>query len=458
MIRRWFLALAWTGLFLSLSACGVGGGSPIDKGTGSAPLNVNIGDASADRIVSFDLTINSVTLTGSGVSATLLSTPTKVEFSHLSGTVAPLSLASASNATFNNLTITLADPHVTIINDLGVPVAANASLTQASVSVPISATFNNTASTLNIDLNLAQSTTLNLGVNPPTASIAPILTAAVVTNAASSQTPETGGFQEVTGAISGIAGSSFTISVKQAGETLTFATDSNTTFSGVSGVPALQTGNVVQVNGATMNDGTLLATRVSLQVGGPAGLEVEGLVASVTGSPATSVDAVVHDVATSSASQPAIADIVTTDISTVPANKFLVNSAADLTGVAVAFDASHVAVGQSLELDAATAAANNIVADQVQLRDGTWTGTITGAIIPVGNATKFTLTLPSDSALVKLTAPTLNPVTTITVFKQPSTTMLNGVTITPNLAVRVRGPLFFDGANYTLVAVRMTTP
>ncbi len=466
MIRRFFLAFLWTGFFLSLSACGGGGGAPIEKGIGTAPLNVNIGDAPTDRIVRFDLTINSVVLMGTGVNTTLLSTPTQVEFSHLSGTVAPLSLATVSNVAYNSVTIVVSSPHVTIINDLGEPAVAAALLTQTVFSVPVSASFNNAASTLNIELNLAQSVSLNLPAPPapPSATVTPVFTAAVVTNAASNQTPQTGGFQEVTGAVTSVVGGSFTLSVEQTGQSLTFATDSNTTFSGVPGLSSLQAGNVVQVNGTTKSDGTLLATKVTLQVGGAAGLEVEGLATSVTGTPAvTSVDVVASDVASSSAAQPSIGDVVTADISAVPANKFLLNSAADLTDTTVTFDAGHVALGQILELDAAVAAANNITATQVQLRDGTLTGTIgPGAIQPLlHGGFQFTLTLPStgDSALTKLNQPPLPAVNSVTVIKQPSTTMLNGVTVTPNLAVRVRGPLFFNGnGSYTLIAVVMTTP
>ncbi len=459
MIRRFFLVVLSTGLFLSLTACGGSGGgsSPIDKGSGTAPLNVNIGDAPTDRIVALDLTINSVVLTGTGVSSSVLSTPTKVEFTHLSGTVAPLSLSTASNASYNNLTITLANPpHVTIINDLGNTVPAPAVLSQTVFSLPISANFNNTASTLNIELNLAQSVNVNVGP-PPTATVTPVFTAAVAPNAASNQTPQTGGFKEVTGAISGITGSSFTLSVKQAAQSLTFATDGNTAFSGVTGLASLQVGNVVQVDGTTNGDGTLLATDVTLKVAGAAGMAVEGLVTAVTGTPVASLDVIASDVATSSAAGPSLGAVVTADISTVPANKFLLNSTADLTDTAVIFDAAHVALGQNLELDSA-AAGTSITANQVQLRDGALTGTVTGAIIPLLNGGKqFTLTLPSDSALVKLTAPTLNPVTTITVIQQPST-VLNGVSVsTPT--VRVRGPLFFNGgSSYTLVATVMTTP
>ncbi len=462
MIRRFFLAFLWTGLFLSLTACGgSGGGGSNDKGVGTTPLNVNIGDAPTDRIVAFDLTINSVVLTGTGISTSVFSTPTEVEFSHLSGTVSPLSLATVSNVAYNNVTITLSGPaHVTFIDDNGDPVTIPAPLTQSSVSVPISVTFNNTASTLNLELNLAQSVSLNPGV-PPTATVTPVVSAAVVANAASNQTPLTGGFQEVTGAIIGIAGSSFTLSVEQAGQSLTFATDSNTSFSGVPGLAALAAGNVVQVDGATKSDGSLLATKVTLKVAGAAGMAVEGLVTGVTGTPVTGLDVVAGDVASSSAAQPSPGDVVTADVSAVPANRFLLNSTADLTDTTVVFDADHVALGQTLELDTATAAANNITATQVQLRDGTLSGTITGdPIIPLLHGGKqFTLALSSDSALVKLTALTLNPVTTITVVKQPSTTMLNGIGIAPSVPVRVRGSLFFNGgSSYTLVATVMTTP
>lgn len=460
MARRIFFAAGWTGLFLSLIACGGGGGSNGSKGVATSPLNVNMGDAPSDRIVAFGLTVNSVALAGSGVNPTVLSTATPVEFAHRSGTVAPLSLAAVADTTYSSVTITVSNPRMTIIDDLGNAVAANVTLPQTSFSVPLNATVPAAASTLNLDLNLAQSVSLNLAVNPPAATITPVFSASLVSNAsASQQTAETGGFEDVTGVITAATGSSFTIGVAQTGQALTFNTDSNTAFSGVSGVSALQTGTVVEVNGVTRSDGTLLATAVALRVGVAGGLEVEGLVTGVTGNPATGLQMAVRDEASSSASRPAPGDIVTTDISAVAANKFLLNSTADLTGLTVAFNAGLVALGQSLEIDAGTAAANNIVADQVHLRDGTLTGAITGTIFPLVNGgTQFTLTLPPDSQLVKLTSVTANPVTSVTVIRQPSTAMLNGVTVTPALAVRVRGPLFFDGTNYTLVAVRMTTP
>ena len=459
MMGRFFAVLAWCGVFLSLAGCGGpgSGGGGGNKGTATTPLNVNVGDAPTDRIVSCAFTINSVALTSGTGSTTVLSTPTQVEFSHLAGALAPLSLAQLSNTSYTGITITVSNPQVTIINDAGTAVAATASLSQSTLSVPISANFNTTASTLNLELNLAQSVTLNLAANPPTATVSPVFSANVVTNAsATQQTPSTGGFQAVTGAVAGVTGASFTMDITQAGQTLTFGTNSNTTFNGVTGVSALQGGNIVQVNGVTNADGTLLATSVSLEVGGGTGMELEGLITSVTGAPATSLAVVTRDVTSGSASSVGPGAVVSVDLTSVPANKYLVNSSADLTGVTIPFDASHIAEGQSVEVDYAIANMPPSGAGQVQLRDGTWGGTISGTIVPLGNGgAQFTLTLPSDSALSKLTG---GAVTSLTVIRQPSTVMLNGVTVTPATAVRARGPLFFNGSSYTLVAVTMTTP
>lgn len=458
MISRYRFLFILPLVFVFLIGCGGSGSGGGNKGVAGTPLNVNVGDAPSDRIVSCSFTINSVVLNGTGVTTTALSKATEVEFTRVSGTVSPLSLVNATSGSYTSATVMLANPQVTIVDDLGNAVTATANLSQTTVTVPFSATLNTVASTLNLELNLAQSVTLNMATNPPSATLAPVFTATVNNNAAGSQTPELGGFQEVTGAVTGATASSVTLSVPQAGQSLTFNTDNNTTFNGTTGLAALQNGNIVQVNGTARADGTLLATRVSLQVATTGGVEAEGLVSSVTGSPATSLDIVARD-ASGPGTKPSSGALVSADVSAVAANKFLVNSSADLTGVTVPFDASHLGRGQEIELDADAAAANNLTPGQVQLRDGTWTGTITGAIIPLGNGgTQFTLALPSDSALVKLTANTLNPVSAITVIRQPSTELLNGVSITPNLTVRVRGPLFFDGANYTLVAVRMTTP
>src|ERR1051326_6833661 len=69
--------------------CGGGGG----KGAGNNPMptaqtamaQINFGDAPADSIVAFELTVNTVVLHGSGGDISVVSSPTRIELIHNAG-------------------------------------------------------------------------------------------------------------------------------------------------------------------------------------------------------------------------------------------------------------------------------------------------------------------------------------------------------------------------------------
>lgn len=436
------------GLALALVACGGTGGTST---SGMARYNVTMGDAPTDSVVSFEIAVSSIVLTGAGAPVTILSTPMDIELTHLAGTVEPLTVADVPAGTYTGATITITGAEATVINSSGVPVQATVNLSQSTVNLPINLTVDGTASTLNFDLNLAQSLTVDLTANPPTVTVNPVFTAMAAANAPENeQENENGGIEDVTGAVSATTANSFTINSGQ--QTLTFSVNSGTSFDGVASLSALMNGMLVEVTGVSQSDGTLLATKVDVAEDSPDGLEAEGLVTSVTGNPAGSITLVVQDdVSASAGNIPQVGANVTADVS---AAQYSVKSKADLTGLTFAFDGAHIASGQRVEVDAATPASDNLTANQVKLRNQGLRGTITGSIAPFGNGgSQFTLTLAPDSVFAVLTGQT-----TVTVYQQPGTTLVNNISVAANGNVLVRGLLFFDGTGYDMVAVRIAPP
>jgi hypothetical protein len=89
-------------LMLIATACGGGGSSSApasNPGGGNPPpasssaVQVKVGDAPADRVVSFEVTAGPITMTpASGAAVTVMSTARRIELTHLSGTSEPLAL------------------------------------------------------------------------------------------------------------------------------------------------------------------------------------------------------------------------------------------------------------------------------------------------------------------------------------------------------------------------------
>src|SRR5512146_1706759 len=74
-------------------------------------------DAPLPAVVGFNLTINSITLTGtSGNSATVLSTPLTVDFARLIGLRQLLAFNSVPTGTYNSVTFTFSSPVITYLN------------------------------------------------------------------------------------------------------------------------------------------------------------------------------------------------------------------------------------------------------------------------------------------------------------------------------------------------------
>jgi hypothetical protein len=322
----------------------------------------------------------------------------------------------------------------------GAPVSVPASPTAATVTLvfnPAITITNSSISTINFDLDLAGSVTLN-GSPVTSATVNPTFTVTSITTPASAnQDDNSGEIEDVHGTVTNVTAPNFTIQTSQA--TLTFITDIYTNFEdGIAQLSDLKVGDIVEVDGMTRADGTKYASKISVD-GESTGEEVEGIITSVTGAPATSISIADQVDSSGSATPPTSVNVAINSGTTftVRADKLSLSSLP-------AFDASHIGKGQRVEADSATAGFPTL-ATNLKLREQALVGTV--AATPAPSPSSFTLNLSSTSVFGSLSA-----TTSIAVIVPNGVTLK--VTPTAGATVLVRGLVFFDGTTYTMVATR----
>jgi Domain of unknown function (DUF5666) len=438
MKRYLLLTVVTLGLVL---ATGCGGSNSV---TNAGPTNatINTTDGLNDQIVKFELSVSSLTLTGSGGTPTtgnLLSKTSEVEFVHEAGSFEPLALVNIPPGAYSGASITVGNPELVVLNNAvpPAPVKIPVTLTSPNVTVTFTAPITVTSSTssvINFDLDLANSVVLS-GTPPTSATVTAKFN--VTTATANNSDEDSGEMDDVHGSVTSISAPNFTIQTKTS--SITFATDSTTQFKdGITSLTQLKVGDIVEVDGTTKPDGSKLATKVGVEEG-QSGEEAEGVITAVTGTPATQIT-IAHQVDSSGSSTPP----VTVDIAIGAGTTFSVRTdKLNLGGTTPAFDASHIGKGQRVEADTGSSTATPMVADKVKLREQALVGTVSGA-----SASGFTLTLNASSAFA-----TLSGQSTIAVSVVSGTNLK--VTPANGNTVRVRGLIFVNAGAYSMIAARV---
>jgi len=431
--------------FVVFSA-GCGGYGSMITLTPSAAANavLNTGDAVNDQILKFELTISSATLTGTyptPTSANLISKPAEVEFVHQAGTFEPLALVSIPAGTYSGATLIVSNPEVVVLNG-GVPTSVPATLSSTTVTViftPAITITDSTTSVINFDLDLAASVSLN--DSPITsAMVSPkfnVITSAVA--AGENEDNDNGEIEDVHGRVTNITVPDFTVQTMQA--TITFVTDSNTKFQGggITQLSDVKVGDVVEVDGITKADGTKLASRLEKD-GASTGEEVEGIITTVTGSPAVGLK-IAHQLDSTGMVPPP----TTVDVAINSGTAFSVHADKLNLSSLPAFDATRIGNGQRVEADSATASFPTI-ATKLKLREQALVGTV--AASPAPTSSGFMLNINPTSAFGTLSGATSVAVTV------PSGATLK-IAPTAGAILLVRGLLFFNGTTtYTMIATR----
>ena len=411
-------------------------------------------------MVSFEITLNSIILTPSfGPAITVLNTPTRLEVTHHAGTFEPLTVVNIPQGTYTSASVNVSNPGVTIIDPTTKKTKTlNVLLSSATVVINFNPplAINGAATSLNFDLNVLNSLT----ITGSSGAVTPTFTVTMSTvGQESGQHVDSGEIEDFTGAVTAVNGTSFTVSSHNGNMTLTFNTDANTKFEGITGVTQLTIGTIVKVEGVTKPDGSLYAkeveTKIEHETSGDVkeALEIEGLVTKVTGNPATSFDVLPREISAAVGTTPTLGTGVTVNVGTN--TKFFFDSKhLDLSGLPFTptFDATTLIAGQNIEVDTEMPSTTTIDARRVVLKSQTVTGAVSN-FTSAGSSASFTLTVPADSAFATLTGKT-----TVTVFQKSMSELMGITAIANGDTVRVRGLLFVDGTTLKLVARRIGKP
>ena len=455
---------------LALIGCGGGGGSSTSStppaqtppSPSTSPVQVSIGDAPADWIMAFGMSVNSITMTNSsGGTVSLLSSSTPTEMMQLMGTTRPLSVANVPQGTYTQATVTISSVSMGYMDPNTRQYVQKTFAGPASGTVTFSPamTVGGGASVLNFDMDMAGSVSID---GSGSVAMTPRFTASMGAASGSGQNPWQGWTQHMVGSVSSTSASQFTMGTMMGQQTVSFATNSNTQFVAMSGMSMMSNGMIVGVDATMQPDGLLLAQRVESMWGSSGGMMGGGIVGSLTGDPPTQLTMVANNGIGGGMMMSSISGMIAVNVSS--STPYTVDSdGVDLANLPFtpAFSSSTVAKGQRIDVVSGGgmmggggmgggmmgggSSSGTINASQVRLEQQGFHGTVSNYSANGSQAT-FTLTLPQDSAFASLTG-----TSTITVYKQNGTQMHGVSTIANGNRLEVRGLLFNDSGAYKLV-------
>lgn len=255
-------ALAMT----TLSGCGGSSTSPVMSNplSAAAPMVVTVSDAPLGNILSARVTLSSVTLgsTATGSSpVSVLSSPVTVELSGLGAVQEPIEISSLAAGTYNSVTLTVSAATVVYTSSSGQITTATATLASPTVTVALSPSLV-VNSTNELQLQLAFNLAQSFSLTGSTVSFTP----AINTTGAQVGSESPGDRQvEVTGNVVSVSSSSIVVQSGDSGKQFTFTVNGTTQLPTGTTISSIATGDIVQVQGQTQTDGSILATSITLE-------------------------------------------------------------------------------------------------------------------------------------------------------------------------------------------------
>ncbi|MGO9402122.1 MAG: DUF4382 domain-containing protein [Terriglobales bacterium] len=263
------LVVLLASLFL-LMACG-GGATNSQNSNQQGSVFVVGEDAPVSTVVSFNITIDKITLNNSSTSVPALTTPTAVDFGRLMGLRSLLAFNTISPGTYTSATFTFENVNPAPVIDY-VDLSANpisvqpltGSFTQTTVTVPFPAgkplvVGNNELAGLHIDFNLHDSLVVNSS-NQMTGAITPVLSVQAV-----SASDDLGQVTEFTGNIVSVDTNTNSFVMQGPyGFQETIDVNSSTVYNGSNSLSTLVVDGIVSVVGTVQANGSILASGVEL--------------------------------------------------------------------------------------------------------------------------------------------------------------------------------------------------
>ncbi len=277
---RWIFASAVALSFAFTAGCGSPSSPPTPTLTGNTAVTLLATSTANDQLQLLDIQFNSVTLTSqSGKTVTLLSNSIYPELMHLNGSAEPLASATIPQDIYSSAAVNIGSAQFTCVGldssgGLQTSTYAYGQTPAANVTVNMPSPITVTGTSMAISLNLLVSQSVTFGgcengVNNPY-SITPTFAVTPVTIAAQPSNATNGLSTGLQGLIASVDSGGATITVSGAdGPNLTgaswqVATNSTTSFYGVTGAAQLAAGMPVDMDAAIQADGSLLATRVAV--------------------------------------------------------------------------------------------------------------------------------------------------------------------------------------------------
>ncbi|MGA8042978.1 MAG: DUF5666 domain-containing protein [Terracidiphilus sp.] len=451
-----------TALVFVLAGCGDDGSSTPITPAATTPLQVNMGDAPADWLLSFSMNVSSMSLTtSSGETVSVASSATPVEMIHRLGTMEAIAQIAAPRGTYTSASLNIAsctfaykDPntHALMYKTINGPI-------NASVPLGSNISVGDTPLALNFDLDLQHSLTSD-GSGAfqfaPQFHIATGAPSGGNGNSGNSVNARHGGMYQMMGVVTGVSSDSFSMKTSQATNNFTFRIATQTQFHGrVANMAGLATGMGVLVTATLQSDGSYQAqhVRATMNSGGAMG---GGVIINVDAVPATALTLVMQNGAGASVNTDYLSKTLLVHLT--DSTKYEIDSdRVSLTGLPFqpVFDASNVYAGQTVVpytdgvvavISSCDPACGEMTASTVRLHERGIRGTTDVAINP-GVVTSFTLTLPTDCAFTALTG-----ATQILVYQQAATNVEDSTAIAAGTMVRVHGLLFNNAGQWTMVA------
>ncbi len=319
-MRRAALALFTTVALLSVTGCGTQSSltprpTPTPPGT-TAPVGLTVTDTppTSVAILSFQFSVTGASLSPGNVSLLSSTNPIPVNVSHLQADSAFLGSANVTPGTYSSLSLTFANPQLTIYNSTGAaiggcannticqltPATTPLTLTFSSSPFPITLTANSPlALSLDINLNTIIQSDLTVNLSAPNG----VSLSQLLSPSAGQPTSVLG---QLMGTVQSVGTNQITLRTSY-GATFTVYVNSSTTYDipptavcgGVcnlacQGLGCLIAGDVVKADVSLQSDGTMLGSEVDF-LESPGQQVVEGTIVGVTPWEAgTSIDVVLQ--------------------------------------------------------------------------------------------------------------------------------------------------------------------
>ena len=262
-------------LVLGLCMMGIGCGSNSSQNSNSQAAVFMTGeDAPLSSVVGFTVTLNSVTLNGKdGTTATVISTPTTVDFARLLGLRSPLAFNAVAPDTYTSATFVLANPVIDYVTLNPSPTETTLNGTFPNNQTPYTVTVNfptamvvgaNGLAGLKMDMDIKDSLATdangNLVINNNTVAVNPV----IYIKATKASDPDGQVTDLMGGLVSVNTGNNSFVLQGPYGHQLTVYVNGSTQFNSGWSINNLATPAIVGVQGAFQADGSLLATGVEV--------------------------------------------------------------------------------------------------------------------------------------------------------------------------------------------------